>query len=214
MTILNFNETYSTVADDTSGVVYFYTIDSEGNKCTHRVSFTQDLSKTMSELTKPSGRQNRKIYENDKHIMSSWNRKTYRKINVGVFPLENCPKGSTILAKRIKKAIYTYQQSPVASYNRMAIANGWELLQSIDEDNTEYITPTSETITEVKPLRIKLPKFSLAEENERLNEQVSTLMVQLATLREEQSKQASLLQQMFLLLSTWFATLGGVPKRT
>ena len=74
MTILNFNETYSTVADDTSGVVYFYTIDSEGNKHTHRVSFTDDLSKTMSELTKPSGRRNRRVYENDKNIMSSWNR--------------------------------------------------------------------------------------------------------------------------------------------
>ena len=216
MTILNFKETYSTVADDTSGAIYCYTLDDTGNKKTHRVLFARDLAKVVSTLSIPSARNHRNIYIEDYSIIGGHygSAKKHKKVYVQLFPMENLPMHNSMLAKRMKKAIYTHQDTPIASYNKMASTKGWELLRSNDNNNTEYVTSETNTITEVEPLRITLPKFSLAEENERLNKQVSTLMVQLATIKEEQGKQASLLQQMFLLLSTWFATLGGVQKRT
>lgn len=214
MTILNFNKIYNTVADDTEGAIYCYTIDSNGHKHTHRVLFSGDVSKTMSQLSVPSHRRSRKIYNSDTHIMWKWNKKRYNKVYVEVFLMDNMPSHTSLLSKRIKEAIYINQQPPIISYNMLAKERGWELLASNDENNTDYATTETDTIIEEKPLRIKLPKFSLSEENQRLGKEVSKLTTELVIMKEEQSKQATLLQQMFMLLSTWFATLGGTGSRT
>lgn len=214
MTILNFNKVYNTVADNTSGAIYCYTIDSNGDKHTHRVLFSNNVSKTMSQLSVASQRRSRKVYDNDTHIMWNWNNKRHKNVYIEVFLMDNMPMHTSLLSRRIKEGIYTYQQSPITSYNMLAKKEGWELLACKDDSNTEYATTETNTIIEEEPLRIKLPKFSLSEENERLNKEVSKLTTELVIMKEEQSKQASLLQQMFLMISTWFAMLGGNQSRT
>jgi hypothetical protein len=215
MTILNFNKIYSSISDDTSGVIYCYTINNKGEKNTHRVLFAQDLSKVMGTLTIPSQRESRNIYYPDWHVKGEnfVRSRKQKNVYVEVFPIENLPYHGSLLSRRMKLAIYEYQDSPIASYNRMARDKGWELMESIDDNNTAYKTEDN-TITEDKPLTLKIPKFTIDDRVERMQEKMAALTLENVLLKEEQSKQATLLQQMFMLLSTWFATLGGVQKRT
>lgn len=223
MTILNFNKVYDTVADNSKGAIYCYTIDRNGGKHTHRVLFSNNIAKTMSELSKKTQRKHRKVYENDSVIMEGqWNKQRFKTVYVEVFLMDNMPNPCTLLSRRIKKAIYTYQQSPIESYNMLAKKEGWGLLKAIDENNNEYVTTDSDTIVEEQPLRINIkPKFTIDDRIEKVREENKKIRIDLVLqkeenqrLREEQKKHASLIQQMFLLLSTWFAMLGGNPKRT